>query len=462
MTRLIPNLDFLTGDFEFGPEVARGGNAIIYNVLRCSPDLGDPTSLIARRPMFFDPTWGALWDVPRFNQGVRHMAALMEAKELTIYRTLPAHPHILHPVAVVYSEFRDSEGNGGRIPMHTLFPRCICNLEQYMRNNRTGLSFELSVRAFLCDVLDGLAHLRRHNVLHRDLKAENVLLRNVIGITRPVATICDLGEARDFARMQGAPTAGIGSPIIMAPEATGTVYGLERDMWSFGCMCLDILSAIHGGPNVLGALYALFQRQGTMNITPEHIASFLDTLPYLSNDDYSLLGRSFIQECLSIDPRVRPQPDAWSQRRDFVINALRGGDDACALVCDSILLMSCNAATPDSVQWLCSSICNMIDGTVYDDQRRDVFATASVRDAIVRIAPHATTPGSVQWLCGSICHMTKGTVNVDQRRDVFAIASVRDAIVRIAPHATTPDSVSVVRRVQDGVGRGTNPLETNL
>lgn len=28
----------------------------------------------------------------------------------------------------------------------------------------------------MCDILDGLKHLHQHNVIHRDLKSENILL----------------------------------------------------------------------------------------------------------------------------------------------------------------------------------------------------------------------------------------------------------------------------------------------
>ena len=78
-----------------------------------------------------------------------------------------------------------------------------------------GAQSEAQSRFYLRQLAEGLRHLRLHNLVHRDLKPQNLLLSS----TAPDATlkIADFGFAR-YVQQQDMAETLCGSPLYMAPE----------------------------------------------------------------------------------------------------------------------------------------------------------------------------------------------------------------------------------------------------
>uniref|UniRef100_A0A6B2LDS0 non-specific serine/threonine protein kinase n=1 Tax=Arcella intermedia TaxID=1963864 RepID=A0A6B2LDS0_9EUKA len=84
-------------------------------------------------------------------------------------------------------------------------------------------------------VLAGLAYLHERNIIHRDLKAANLLLTedNVI-------KLADFGTARVVDAQKSMTV--IGTPYWMAPEIIELeVSGVAADVWSLGCTCVELV-----------------------------------------------------------------------------------------------------------------------------------------------------------------------------------------------------------------------------
>ena len=108
----------------------------------------------------------------------------------------------------------------------------------------TTPTLPLSVSVYmLMGVCQGLLHLHRESVVHRDLTARNVLLTTSLR-----AKITDFGNSR-IVRLE--PTRTLtrfpGTLVYMAPEAVSErgQYGPSLDVFSFGVLTLFVLTQVH-------------------------------------------------------------------------------------------------------------------------------------------------------------------------------------------------------------------------
>eukprot|EP00051_Salpingoeca_urceolata_P033708 m.21939 g.21939 ORF g.21939 m.21939 type:complete len:993 (-) comp6609_c0_seq1:64-3042(-) len=104
------------------------------------------------------------------------------------------------------------------------------------------LSFDLQ-RRIASEIFNGLAFLHGSNVLHRDLKPQNVLLdRNY------TAKIADLGQATVLAQQGMQLTAGPGTPLYMAPEVMqagprmAVAYNTSSDVYAAGLIMYEMFT----------------------------------------------------------------------------------------------------------------------------------------------------------------------------------------------------------------------------
>jgi serine/threonine protein kinase len=95
--------------------------------------------------------------------------------------------------------------------------------------------------SLLRGVAEGLAHLHAAELLHRDIKADNILLDDA---WRPV--IADYGFAKKVADLRGGSKAAmtiLGTEAYMAPEvAFGEPYGEGADVFSLGCVMAAVIA----------------------------------------------------------------------------------------------------------------------------------------------------------------------------------------------------------------------------
>ena len=92
---------------------------------------------------------------------------------------------------------------------------------------------------FFNQILRGLKYLYQNNILHRDIKPQNILIsdKNI--------KISDFGLAKSFEKYELINTF-CGSPLYMAPEIIkNRKYTLKSDIWSLGVVFFELISKVH-------------------------------------------------------------------------------------------------------------------------------------------------------------------------------------------------------------------------
>ncbi len=90
---------------------------------------------------------------------------------------------------------------------------------------------EQEVKKIGGDILEGLIELEKKNIIHRDIKIDNVFK------SKGTYKLADMGFA--IYAKQKIMDANIGSPMYMAPEGLiSGIYGPTTDVWSFGMLLI--------------------------------------------------------------------------------------------------------------------------------------------------------------------------------------------------------------------------------
>ncbi|USP73100.1 hypothetical protein yc1106_00374 [Curvularia clavata] len=157
--------------------------------------------------------------------------------------------------------------------------------------------FEESVVSSLTrQTLLGLSYLHREGILHRDLKADNILL-DLDGTCK----ISDFGISKKTDNIYGNDVTNSmqGSVFWMAPEvirSQGQGYSAKVDIWSLGCVVLEMFAGKRpwSKEEAIGAIYKL----GSLNQAPP--------IPEDVSRVIGVEGLSFMYDCFTIDPMERP------------------------------------------------------------------------------------------------------------------------------------------------------------
>ncbi|KAH9912111.1 Pkinase-domain-containing protein [Fomitopsis serialis] len=118
----------------------------------------------------------------------------------------------------------------------------------YYPHPRTGGLDEIVVRSFLRQLARALKFLRQRNLIHRDIKPQNLLLNpaspedhargHPLGV--PILKVADFGFARSLPQAMMAETL-CGSPLYMAPEILRyEKYDAKADLWSVGAVLYEM------------------------------------------------------------------------------------------------------------------------------------------------------------------------------------------------------------------------------
>lgn len=163
-------------------------------------------------------------------------------------------------------------------------------LTDIIDNNPVITEDQISTICF--ETCKGLAHLHSQDIIHRDIKSDNVLLDRMGNVK-----ITDFGFCAKLTESKSKRATMVGTPYWMAPEVVKQKeYGPKVDIWSLGIMAIEMIESEppYLNEEPLKALF-LIATNGTPRLkAPNKLSREL---------------KAFLSVCLCVDVRSRASAD---------------------------------------------------------------------------------------------------------------------------------------------------------
>ncbi|OXB73372.1 UNVERIFIED_CONTAM: hypothetical protein H355_017026 [Colinus virginianus] len=161
-------------------------------------------------------------------------------------------------------------------------------LAEFIHKRCNSLLDEDTILHFFVQILLALHHVHTKQILHRDLKTQNILLDK----HRMIVKIGDFGISKILSSKSKAYTV-VGTPCYISPElCEGKPYNQKSDIWALGCVLYELTS-----------LKRAFE---AANLPALVLKIMSGTFAPIS-DRYSPDLRQLILSMLNLDPSKRPQ-----------------------------------------------------------------------------------------------------------------------------------------------------------
>lgn len=156
---------------------------------------------------------------------------------------------------------------------------------------KAGKIEEKYIAVIAREVLLALRYLHKNKIIHRDIKAANILLTEEGNVQ-----LCDFGVAGVTSMNNLKRNSFVGTPYWMAPEVIreGALYDFKADIWSFGITMYEIAT---GNPPLAN--------QDPMRA----IILIPRSKPPQLEGSFSAAIKEFVEQCVNEDPDERPSAD---------------------------------------------------------------------------------------------------------------------------------------------------------
>lgn len=153
-------------------------------------------------------------------------------------------------------------------------------LAQFLSLRQGRLLQEAMVASLLFGITSAIEYVHAQNILHRDLKSENVFLTQT-----GTVKVGDFGIAKQLAASskgvrQKANTL-LGTPHYISPElCCGTPYDSKSDIWSLGCILYEMVSLNKAfeSDNLPALVNKIMERESVPRLTHPALLRVVSTL----------------------------------------------------------------------------------------------------------------------------------------------------------------------------------------
>ncbi|PNS20538.1 Serine/threonine-protein kinase ATG1 [Sphaceloma murrayae] len=247
--------DIQIGEFVRGKEIGKGSFATVYIASHKSK-----RSYAAVKAVIQNKLTRKLKD--NLESEIRILKSLQHPHIVALFSCTETPSHIY--LVMEYCQLSDLAQFMKKREQLTMLPETADIFKKYP-NSQYGLN-EVLVRHFVKQIASALEYLRVRNLIHRDIKPQNLLLNPspafmarqkpedvplaasehslvpAVGVdTLPMLKIADFGFARHLPQTMMAETL-CGSPLYMAPEILSYhKYDAKADLWSVGTVTYEMM-----------------------------------------------------------------------------------------------------------------------------------------------------------------------------------------------------------------------------
>ncbi|KAI9305727.1 Pkinase-domain-containing protein [Cunninghamella echinulata] len=177
-----------------------------------------------------------------------------------------------------------------------------------------GVIEEKYISIIVREVLLALSYLHKNMIIHRDIKAANILLTSEGNVQ-----LCDFGVAGQTSVNHMKRSTFVGTPYWMAPEVIreGALYDYKADIWSLGITVYEMAT---GNPPL-------------SHIDPMRAIILIPkSKPPKLEISFSAAIREFVDNCLCEEPNERWSADELAKTK-FIKNSSKSSK---SMLCDII------------------------------------------------------------------------------------------------------------------------------
>ncbi|CAG0897254.1 unnamed protein product [Cyprideis torosa] len=161
------------------------------------------------------------------------------------------------------------------------------NMAEFLASRDEKLLPECDVLRFFSQLVLGLSHIHGQNILHRDLKTQNIFMDKF----HRTAKIGDFGISKVLESQSKAQSV-VGTPSYISPElCEGKPYNHKSDIWSLGCVLYEMLT-----------LHRAFEAPTLTALVLKILRGRVAPVP----QSYSEALRNLLLDLLHLEPDRRP------------------------------------------------------------------------------------------------------------------------------------------------------------
>ena len=169
---------------------------------------------------------------------------------------------------------------------------------------------EYEIATFIEMILKGLIYLHSLNIIHRDIKAQNIFLKDDGNVV-----LGDFGSGAKLTDEELYRKSKKGSPYWMSPQVIlQENYNVKTDIWSLGITCIELAESVPPNEDL------------KPNVVMNKIAKSPPKVEELINvEEYSESFVDFVGKCLIVDQNKRPSAKELIEH-EFIKKNSKGKD----------------------------------------------------------------------------------------------------------------------------------------